>query len=163
MKAENKRSDQSSGRQDLTQLKRERRPVELTFVFLIFLLWMMLGWLRFSGALTQRALIGTFFPSGTFWYLVVAGLIWGLIGLPVLWGLLFRSAWTIKLLWFAGLLYPALYWFERIFLWKDPGAQKNWPFMLVLTFSWVGLLIWVSRSKRVRQFFMKPPEENEGH
>jgi len=61
------------------------------------------------------------------------------------------------------LLYPALYWFERIFLWKDPGAQKNWPFMLVLTFSWVGLLIWVSRSKRVRQFFMKPPEENEGH
>ena len=150
------------GRQDMTKLIRPRRPILLKLVFLIFVLWTMLGWLRFAGSLTQRSLIGEFFSPGTFWYLVAAGLIWGLIGLPVLWGLVIRGDWTLRMIWVAGLAYPILYWIERMLLWQDPGAQDNWPFMLLLTFAWLGILIWLSRSKRVREFFEMQPGEKEG-
>jgi len=162
MKAENRNPDQSMGRHDMTQVRRPRRPILLKIAFLVFVLWTVLGWLRFAGAMAQQSLIGAFFPSGTFMYLITAGLIWGLVGLPVLWGLVVRAGWTVKLIWITGLLYPSLYWFERIILWQNPGAQDNWPFMLLLTLSWVGLLIWVSRSKRVRVFFGLQSVENEG-
>jgi len=143
------------------QKKGPRRPFVLTIVTLIFVLWIVLGWLRFSEALTQRALIDEFSSPVIFWFLVSAGLVWGLAGLPVLLGLVTRAGWTIRWLWITGLLYPAIYWFERLFLWNDPGAQANWPFMLLLTLIWLGILIWVSLSNRVRQFFMKPHIEDE--
>ena len=147
---------------DRRQQRYPRQPFLLTIVILIFILWMVLGWLRFSEVLSQRALIDEFFSPGTFWYLVAAGLIWGLAGLPVLLGLVIRAGWTIKLVWIAGLLYPAVYWVERLFLWKDPGAQANWPFMLVLTMIWFGILTCVSLSNSVRQFFIKPLVDEEG-
>ncbi len=139
-----------------------RHPLSLTIVTLIFIIWMILGWLRFSEVLLQWALIEEFLSPSTFWYLVGAGLIWGLAGFPVLLGLVIRAGWTIKLIWIAGLLYPAVYWFERLFLWKDPGAQANWPFMLVLTLIWLGILTWVSLSNRVRQSLKKPHADEEG-
>jgi hypothetical protein len=123
---------------------------------------MVLGWLRFSEVLSQKVLINEFFAPGTFWYLAGAGLVWGLAGLPVLFGLVFRASWTIKLVWIAGLLYPVVYWIERLFLWKGPGSQANWPFMMLLTLTWFGLLAWVSHSKRVKQYLKKPLTDEEG-
>ena len=133
-----------------------RQPISLTIVILMFILWIVLGWLRFSEVLSQRALIDEFFAPGTFWYLAGAGLIWGLAGLPILFGLAIRASWTVKTIWIAGLLYPIVYWVERLFLWKGPGVQANWPFMLLLTIIWLVILAWVSQSKRVKQYLKKP-------
>lgn len=154
MRPDSKKPNQS-------QRRSPPRPFVLTIVTLVFILWMVLGWLRFSEAIKQRALIEMFSSSGIFWFLVLAGLVWGLAGLPVLLGLVTRAGWTIKGILIVGLLYPAVYWVERLFFWKDPGVQANWPFMLVLTFVWLGILIWVSLSNHVRNFFEKPHKDDE--
>lgn len=119
----------------------------------VFALWALLGWLRFTRALTDRLLILETLSSGYYYCFIFAGLFSGLGALPVLWGLLRAKPWTIKLIWAIGVLYPGLYWFERLNLWADPDAGGNWPFMLLLTCLWFGLLIWASWSKRSRRYF----------
>jgi len=54
-----------------------------------------------------------------------------------------------------ALIYPGVYWFERLFLWQDPNAKRNWPFMLLLTILWLSLVFGVLRLKRVQQYFEK--------
>jgi hypothetical protein len=105
-------------------------------MFWIFVLWSLLGWLRFIQALQGRELIINRVGPALFGYLMLAGLVWGLLGLPVLWGLLTRASWTPLVLKIAAAFYPALYWLERVLLWQDPNAQRNWPVMLLLTFVW---------------------------
>lgn len=129
-----------------------RRPFLLTALFWIFILWIALGWMRFAQTLINQQLILDVVSNRIYWYLLLAGLLWGLIGLPVLWGLLRKACWTLKILWIVAIVYPASYWFERLILWEDPSAQSNWPFMLLLTALWVGLVVWVYRSKRVSRF-----------
>jgi hypothetical protein len=132
-----------------------RRPLVISLVFWVFVLWVALGWLRFSSALVDRALILEWLTEGYFWYVALAGLIWGLAGLPILWGILRRAEWIPKILWMIGVLYPAIYWVERLFLWAPSRNDGNWLFMLVLTLLWFGLIIWSVRSKRAGQFFQK--------
>lgn len=117
------------------------------------MLWSLLGWLRFIQALKGREVIINRVGLALFGYLLLAGLVWGLLGLPVLWGLLFRAFWTPLVLKIAAALYPALYWLERVLLWQDPNAQRNWPVMLLLTMAWAGLVVWGLRSARNREFF----------
>jgi hypothetical protein len=128
-------------------------------MFFVFLLWTVLGWLRLMRVVTGRSLILSILPPGFYWYLFFSGLVWGVIGLPILWGLLRGAAWMYKIFYFAALFYPLHYWFERLFLWQDPNAQKNWPFMFVLTFLWLSFAFWVRRSARVRRFFIQNQSE----
>ena len=138
-----------------------RTPIPVTLTLVVFGLWTLLGWLRFARVIIQRDLILATLPTGLFWYLLLAGLIWGLVSLPVLWGLVRRKAYALKALWIAGLLYPAVYWVERIFLWRDPAARDNWPFMLVLTILWLGLMTWTSLSNKVRKFLNQDRQADE--
>ena len=137
---------------DPTRPSKPQRPKVLTLIAWIILLWTVLGWLRFYNAISQRHLIQAILPQGLFLWIIIAGLLWGLSGPPLLWGLTFRANWSLKLLRAAALIYPALYWFERLLLWKDPYAQRNWPFMLLLTIFWLGLVALAHRSTRVRIF-----------
>lgn len=146
-------TDPSKQRQDPSEPVRPRRPMMLTLIFWIFALWTLLGWLRFVRALVQRLTIESKLSPGLYWYILLAGLTWGLLGLSVLWGLARGAHWARKLLWAAAVFYPASYWIERIFFWEDPNAQRNWPFMLLLTLLWFGLVFFVLRSKRVQRFF----------
>ncbi len=136
-----------------------RRPFGLSLIFWVLLLWSLLGWLRFARSLMDRTLVLELLPAWIFWYLVLAGLSWGLAGLPLIWGILRRSPWILKALWFIGLFYPLVYWIERLFLWSSTESKVNWPFMLFLTVFWLGLIIWASRSKRIKRFLRK--EKNE--
>jgi hypothetical protein len=111
--------------------------------------------MRFAQTLINQQLILAVVSKRIYWHLLLAGLLWGLIGLPVLWGLLRRANWTLRILWIAAIVYPASYWFERLILWEDPSAQANWPFMLLLTLLWSGLVVWAYQSKRVRHFLKK--------
>ena len=146
-------TDPSKQQRDPTEPVRPRRPVMLTLMFWVFVLWTVLGWLRFARALVQQSTIESILPKEIYWYILLAGLVWGLLGLLVLWGLARGSRWAKKLLWVAALFYPVSYWVERLFLWEDPNAQRNWPFMLLLTLLWFGLTFFVLRSKRVQGFF----------
>lgn len=145
---------QKSTRRDSTERVRPRRPIFLSLMFWVFVLWTTLGWLRFGRALADQHLIQSNLSLGLFWYFVFAGFVSGLVGLPTLWGLASRAGWTPKLLWIAAVYYPTIYWVERLFLWRDPNAHRNWPFMLCLTLLWIGLVIGVLRSQRVRHYFM---------
>ena len=136
-----------------TEPIRPRRPILLTLILWVFVLWTVLGWLRFFGTLNNQALISEFLPDWLFWYLLTAGLIWGLAGIPVLWGLAFGSGWTIKLIPLAAVIYPLVYWVERLFFWQNPEGRSNWPFMLLLTVVWLGMVVWVMRSEKVRRYF----------
>jgi len=151
-------NDEPAERRDPTVPIRPRRPILLTLVLWVFVLWTVLGWLRFSGALTRQTLLLEVLPGWIFWYLVIAGLIWGLIGLPVIWGLLFRAPWARNLIPMAAVIYPLVYWAERLFIWRLTESQNNWPFMLLLTALWFGLLIWVMLSPKVRRFFSRKEE-----
>ncbi len=137
-----------------------RRPLPLRLLFWVVLLWVVLGWFRFARVIIDRALILSLLHMGLYWYLLLAGLTWGLVGLPLLWGILQRANWTRSYLWGVALFYPAVYWVERSLLWADPNARQNWPFMLLLTVFWFGLVGWVSQSKKVRHYFRRI--ENEG-
>ena len=139
---------------------RPRRPILLTLLLWVFVLWTALGWLRFFGALNNRALIMEFLSVWVFWYLLAAGLIWGLVGIPVLWGLVFGAGWTKKLIPAAAVIYPLVYWVERLFIWQTPEGRSNWPFMLLLTLVWLGLVLWVMRSEKVRRFFDHSKEKD---
>ena len=130
-----------------------RRPFPLKLIFWVFVLWTLLGWLRFAQTLGEMDLVLALLGPGFFGYLMFAGFTWGLLGLPVLWGLLRRANWTPKLLKVAAVVYPALYWLERLILWRDPSAHRNWPFMLLLTVAWFGLVVWGLRSTTNRDFF----------
>lgn len=134
---------------------RPRRPFPLTIVFWVLVLWTVLGWLRFSRAIMDRDLIQTYLGSGMFWYLTGAGLVWGLAGVPALWGLTFRAAWAPIVIAVDAVLFPAIYWIERLLLWQDQSGQGNWPFMLALTLVWLGVVFWGLRSKQSEQFFSK--------
>jgi len=146
-------TDSRPNRPDPTQPNRPRRPFLLMLLFWVFVFWSILGWLRFTQALTERTLILELMAPGFFWYLLLAGLISGLAGLPALWGLMRGALWAPTVIWLTAAFYPALYWFERLFLWADPNAQRNWPFMLLLTGIWFGLVVWAQYSKRSRRYF----------
>lgn len=138
---------------DETQPVKGRRPLPLTIIMWVYLLWIILGWLRFAAALQGQDLILGLVSPGVQRYLISAGLTWGLAGLPVLWGLVTRAGWAPRLIRITAVLYPAVYWFERLFLWQDPEAARNWPFMLLLTVLWLSLVFMALASKRVQAFF----------
>jgi len=135
--------------------RRTKRPLPLKLILWIIVLWSLLGWLRFLRALGTRELIVSLVSPALYAYLLLAGLTWGLLGLPVLWGLLSRANWTLIVLQIAAVLYPALYWLERLLLWRDPNAHRNWPLMLLLTLAWAGLVLWGLHSARNQDFFAK--------
>lgn len=147
--------DQQSPRRDETQPINARRPLSLTVILWVYLLWIILGWLRFFAALQGQALILSLVSPSMHRYLIGAGIMWGLAGLPVVWGLINRAHWTPTLIRITALLYPGVYWFERLFLWQDPNAKQNWPFMLLLTILWLSLVFGMLRLKRVQQYFEK--------
>ncbi|MDT8381955.1 MAG: hypothetical protein RQ728_06825 [Brevefilum sp.] len=147
--------DQQNTHRDETQPIKERRPLPLTIILWVYLLWIILGWLRFSAALQGRALILSLVSPTMHRYLIGAGVIWGMAGLPVVWGLITRARWTPTLIRITALLYPGVYWFERLFLWQDLNAKRNWPFMLLLTILWLSLAFGMLRLKRVQQHFKK--------
>jgi hypothetical protein len=150
--------DHSNSSRDPTVPVRPRRPIPLTIVFWVLTLWTILGWLRFGRAILDRELIMAYLSPGMFWYFAGAGLVWGLAGLPALWGLTFRSAWTPIAIAIDAVLFPVIYWFERLFLWQDESGQGNWPFMLVLTLLWLGIIFWGLRGKGSARYFSKHKE-----
>jgi len=119
----------------------------------VILLWTIFGWLRFAQVLTERTIILERLSAGLYWYLLLSGAIWGLTGLPLLWGLLTGAGWTRRLFWAASLFCPVSYWLERLILWQDPAGMRNWPFMLVLTMIWLGLIVGFWKSNRIMQYF----------
>lgn len=146
-------TDPKKNGNDPTKPVRPKRPLPLKVIFWVFSLWTVLGWLRFARALGEADLVVRLVGFRLFGYLLLAGLTWGLLGLPVLWGLIRRARWTPVILRVAGVIYPAIYWVERLVLWRDPNAQRNWPFMLLLTAAWFGLMVWGLRAARDRSFF----------
>lgn len=140
-------------RRDETQIIKKRRPFPLTLILWVYLLWIILGWLRFFAALRGRDLILDLVSPGLNLYLIAAGLIWGLVGLPAVWGLVTRASWTAMIIRITALLYPGIYWFERLFLWQDRDADRNWPFMLLLTILWLGLTFGALAFDRVQKYF----------
>ena len=136
-----------------SETSRPKRPLLLKLIWWIFALWSLLGWLRFASTLGERDLIVNRVGPALFGYLLLAGLLWGLLGLPVLWGLLTRANWTPFALQVTAALYPALYWLERLLLWQDPNAYRNWPLMLLLTLCWAVLVVWGLRTANNRDFF----------
>jgi len=141
--------------------RRPKRPFPLKLIMIMFALWTLLGWLRFGRALAEGELMMGLLSPGLYGYLLLAGLTWGLLGLPVLWGIFLRTSWAPFLMKVAAVFYPVLYWFERLLLWQDPSAQRNWPLMLLLTMSWFGLVVWGLRSARARAYFPTSMNENE--
>lgn len=149
-------TDPSEKAHNPTQPLRPRRPPPIKLIMWVFALWSLLGWLRFGRALGEAELIISLVGPSLFAYLLLAGLAWGLLGLPVLWGLRRRKDWAPSLMAAAAVLYPALYWIERLLLWQDPDAQRNWPFMLLLTVLWFGLVAWGLRAAQTRAYFTDP-------
>lgn len=145
---------------DETQPVKGRRPLPLTIIVWVYLLWIILGWLRFAAALQGQDLILGLVSPGVQRYLIAAGLTWGLAGLPVMWGLVTRARWTPWLIRITVVLYPGVYWFERLFLWQDPEAARNWPFMLLLTILWLSLVFVALGLRRVQEFFYE--DHNKG-
>jgi hypothetical protein len=152
-------ADRTKNQRDPTQPVNPRRPFVLTIMLWVFILWTILGWLRVAGVLRDGHLIIMILPPGLYGYLLLAGLIWGLSGLPILWELVRGASWTPKLLWIASVIYPISYWFERLFLWRDPYANRNWPFMLLLTMLWFTLMIWALQLKGVKHYFESDKEK----
>ena len=148
-------SDRQKTRRDETQPIKRRRPFALTVILWVYLLWILLGWLRFAAALQGGGFMRDLLSPGLNLYLITAGLIWGMAGLPVVWGLITRTYWTPALIRITAILYPGLYWFERLFLWQDPEASRNWPFMLLLTVLWLGLTFGALQLKGVQNYFKK--------
>lgn len=143
----------STDSRDPTQTVHQRRPFSMRLVFWMLILWTILGWLRFSQALQNRALVQAYASPGVWAYMLGAGLIWGLIGLPALWGLMNRTNWARMVIAIDAVLYPALYWMERLFLWQDENSPGNWVFMLTLTLLWLGVVCWGLLSKTGRAYF----------
>ena len=146
-------SHKPSKRGSIPQPTKMRRHWSLKVISWIFILWMVLGWLRLIRTLADWQLLLSFLSSGLVVYLAAAGMFWGLVSLPALYAIIRRPIWATKAIWAAALAIPAVYWLERLFLWQDPFAQRNWPFMLLLTLiwlSWVGISL---QSKQVKRFF----------
>lgn len=138
-----------------------RRPFPLKIIFWVFVFWTLLGWLRFFQTLSEADLVLSLRGPSLFGYLLLAGLTWGLLGLPVLWALLRREGWAPQIIRAAGAVYPALYWFERLFLWRDPNAARNWPFMLLLTVGWLGLVYWGLHAANKSAYFSGKNEQGK--
>jgi hypothetical protein len=153
-----KKSEQAEGAappetRDPTRPVRRRRPLALRLIFWLLLLWTVLGWLRFAQTLQNRDLILSLTSTGIYAYLLGAGAAWGLIGLPAFGGLALRTAWARAAIGAAAVLYPAIYWFERLALWRDQDSQANWPFMLALTLLWLGVAAWGLLARPGRNYF----------
>ncbi len=144
---------------DPTQPIRPQRPLPLRLIFWVLVLWTLLGWLRFARAWSDRELIVSALSPGLFRTIAGAGLVWGLAGLPALWGLTFRTAWARAVILVDAVLYPAFYWAERLFLWQDESAKRNWPFMLALTLAWAGIVTWGLRSRHSRDYFKQQEKD----
>ena len=140
---------------------RPKRPFPLKLIMVMFALWTVLGWLRFGRAIAEAELLLDLLSPGLYGYLLLAGSAWGLLGLPILWGLFWRRGWAPLVLKVGAVLYPALYWFERLLFWQDTSAQRNWPLMLLLTAAWFGLVVWGLRAAHARAYFPTNLNKNE--
>ena len=153
MRSEDPTMTQTTEPRDPTRPIHDRRPFPLMLVLWVLILWTALGWLRFGQALQNHDLVLAYTTQGTLTYLIGAGLAWGLMGLPAIWGLAARTGWARWVIGVDALLYPAIYWIERLFLWQDTTNQSNWPFMLLLTLVWLGVTLWGLLGKAGRAYF----------
>ena len=110
---------------DPTEPIHPRPPLPLKMVVWALFGAVVIGWLRFAGAILNRALILEFIRPVLRVYLILAGLLWGLAGLPALWGAVRRAAWAPCAIWITAVVYPASYWFERLVLWVHPEARAT--------------------------------------
>lgn len=133
------------------QIERIKRSFGFKFIQWVILLWMVLGVLRFIRTLSGAWIITNLVTPVLYAYLLASGLISGLLGLAMLWALAQNKPWSLLGLKVSTFFYPALYWFERLFLWQDPNAHHNWPFMLLLTIAWFGLMLWGLKTLQTRE------------
>ena len=153
-------SEQTKQKSDLN-VNHPKRPFPVKLLAYAFGFWSLLGWLRLIRAVMERGLVLEVLSSGIYIYLVTAGLIWGAAALPVIWGLMRRCSWAKPLTWIIAVLFPAVYWFERQVLWQDQAALGNWPFMLLATLLWFGLVFWALETKAGRNYFLAPHKGNK--
>jgi hypothetical protein len=146
---------------DPTEPIHSRKPFPLKLVLWSLSGAVVMGWLRFTGAILNKALILEFIPPALRLYLILAGLLWGLAGLPALWGAIRRAAWAPRTIWITAAFYPASYWFERLVLWVNPEAQSNHGFMLLLTGIWFLVVFWALRLKASQRYFEIPRSLDE--
>ncbi len=125
----------------------------------VIIVWMVLGWTRFTRALNDGWLIIEFISPFLYGYLLLSGLVQGLLGLPFLVGWARKKSWVPHVLMITVILYAALYWFERLFLWQNPNLNHNWGFILLLTLGWFSLAAWGLRTLKL-QTHINRMEEN---
>lgn len=130
-----------------------KRPFLVKLLTWAFGFWGLWGWLRFSRTILEWQLVFEVLSGKLFGYLFGSGLVVGLLALPVIFGLWRRSTWVRPLACVTAIIFPSIYWFERLFLWRDAASQGNWLFMLVLTALWLGLVAWALNLKPSRKYF----------
>ncbi len=123
--------------------KRAKRPLFVTWLLLLVLMFTGLAWLRFAATLQDWTFLAELPLSVPPAYLAASGLLWGLVGLGVIYGLWRRQPRAPRALLFAALAYSLYYWVDRLWLAVPGPVQANRPFAL---FATLGLLVWLFAS-----------------
>ena len=133
--------------------KRPKRPLFVTWLLVLVLIFTGGQWLRFAAALQDWTFLAELPLSVPPAYLAASGLLWGLLGLGLLYGLWRGQTWAPRALQVTVLAYSLYYWIDRLWLAVPGPAQANRPFAL---FATLGLLVWIFatlRRKDVHAFF----------
>ena len=131
--------------------KKAKRPFIILALCLIFLVPIILGWIRVQQAIQNwnlaQSLVGSFLTG----YTLVSGVLWGLIAIPAVVGLWLHTPWARWVAWVAAIFYLFTYWLEKIFLVKSPTQWTNWPFdagITILLLFFVSLALYLPASQK---------------
>jgi hypothetical protein len=120
---------------------------------MVVLIFTILSWLRFIGALQSREFLEELAIDPQVPYLVIVGLFWGGVGLILVYGLWWGRRGTPVVLRITTIVYAGYYWMDRLLLANPNVIAARWPFAIGLTFLLIGITIWILSRPIVQQYF----------
>ena len=135
-------SVEPSAKEPLAEKKTSKANHWARLAALLFLIMAVSGFLRFYGALSQRAVLLRYgLTLCQYRYLMVAGLAYGILNLSAFVLILIRSRLQLIGAWIVAFLSVAYYWFERFVLWAPEQRSGNILFMILLHLALLLVLI----------------------
>ena len=131
-----------------------RRTFGMWVIFALFLITVLMGGLRVSGAISQAAFLRLIAESINIPYLIISGILTALGGMVGILCIFLRKVWVPKTVMIAAASISVLYWFDQyVFVENTNYIDSAWGFSLLINVFILGGLAWMLTRKRVQAYY----------
>jgi hypothetical protein len=139
--------------EDQLFMMKPKRPIRITLIMMGVMYLVLLFFTRLYLTIDQWEYLTTSSSVVSPRYLAITGLIWGIVGISIVYGLWFRKRWAPILTRITSLIYLLYYWFDRLFLSKDPLKASSQPFAIGASVVIISAILWTFTRQNSHTFF----------